>query len=135
MNYLRACSLSVQWIMRFLHFVQKQLKSFQHAFKGMLLLFREEPNARIHLVAMLGAFLLGGILGIKAWEWTAIVLASGLVLGAEALNTALEKMADLLVPGSDERIRRIKDLGAGTVLIAAIAASVIALLIFLPYFL
>ena len=65
-------------------------------------------------------------------EWVAIVFAIGSVFAAEAVNSSIEALADLVSPGYNEAIKRTKDLAAGAVLILAIAAAVVGCLIFIP---
>lgn len=65
-------------------------------------------------------------------EWLIILLFFGLVIGLEALNTSIEKLADVVQPNSDKRIRIVKDLSAGAVLFSAICAMIAGTLIFLP---
>lgn len=70
--------------------------------------------------------------GISAKEWIAVVFAIGTVLAAEAVNSSIEAIADLVSPGYNEAIKRTKDLAAGAVLILAIAAAIVGLIIFVP---
>ena len=63
---------------------------------------------------------------------TIICLCIGLVLSAEAVNSAIEALADRVSPAYDEAIKRTKDLAAGAVLLLAIASAVVGLIIFLP---
>ena len=107
-------------------------KSFADAARGLGLLVAEQANARIHLAATLAALGLGLWLGLDAPAWRWIVLAIALVWVAEAMNTALEALADTLHPARDARIGRAKDLAAGGVLVAALAAAVIGLLVLGP---
>ena len=59
--------------------------------------------------------------------WTALVLlASGGVLAAELMNTAIEALADHLHPDQHPRIRVVKDCAAAAVLVAALAAMGVA---------
>lgn len=111
---------------------RKRLKSFVYAFRGIGLLVRNEHNARIHLVAAVAVVAAGFLLGITASEWTVIVLVIGAVLAAEAFNSALEALCDLVSPGYHESIKKAKDLAAGAVLLVAIAAAVIGSVIFIP---
>lgn len=111
---------------------RKRLKSFVYAFRGVGLLVRNEHNARIHLVAAATAVTAGFLLKITAVEWTIIVLVIGTVLAAEAFNSALEALCDLVSPGYHESVKKAKDLAAGAVLVVAIAAAVIGSVIFLP---
>ena len=77
----------------------------------------------------------GFVFDIERWEWAAQILAFGLVLGIESLNTAVEKIADFIHPEFHDRIGFIKDIAAGAVMFAALAAIAIGLLIYVPKFL
>ena len=66
-------------------------------------------------------------------EWVAVWLAIGGVLAAEALNSSIEALADVVSPGYNEAIKRVKDLAAGAVLLLALAAAIVGLIIFVPY--
>jgi diacylglycerol kinase (ATP) len=72
---------------------------------------------------------------ISREEWMIQILAFGLVLGIESLNTAVEKIADFIHPEFHNRIGFIKDIAAGAVMFAAMAAMAIGLLIYVPKFL
>lgn len=115
-----------------MHWLNSLARSFRCAFEGLAWLVRSQRNARIHLAAVAIVYAAGGWLRISAIEWCVITLACGLVLAAEALNTAIEELADRITGEKDERIRRAKDLGAAGVLIAAIAAVIAGLLIMGP---
>ena len=112
--------------------LRARAQSFVDAGRGLAELLGQEPNARIHGVASVAAVALGAWLGLSASEWCWIVLAIALVWVAEAINTALEALADAVHPERDPRIGRAKDLAAGAVLVAAIAAAVIGALLFGP---
>ncbi len=89
-------------------------------------------NFRVMLVAATAVIILGILLGISRLEWALVILAMGLVLGLELLNTAGEKLVDILSPDHDPRYGMMKDLLAGGVLIAALAAAVVGTLVFWP---
>ena len=103
---------------------RKRLRSFKYAFHGIWLLVRYEHNAWIHCFA--------AVCVVVAGEWIVITFAIGLVLAAEAINSSIEALADLVSPGYNEAIKRTKDLAAGAVLILAIAAAVVGLIVFVP---
>ncbi|ESU25369.1 dgkA protein [Flavobacterium saliperosum S13] len=69
---------------------------------------------------------------ISPTEWMFQILAFGLVLSIEGLNTAVEKIADFIHPDYHERIGFIKDIAAGAVFFAALSAIAIGLIIYLP---
>jgi diacylglycerol kinase len=56
-----------------------------------------------------------------------------LVLTAEMINTAIEKLSDIVSPQKNERIRVIKDISAAAVLLSAFIAVISGLIIFVPY--
>jgi diacylglycerol kinase len=112
--------------------IVKRLQSFSYAFNGLKILFREEHNARVHLVAAIMAIAAGFFFRINANEWLAIVLSIGLVISAEAMNSAIENIADFISPERNDAIKRIKDLAAAAVLICALTAVVVGLMVFLP---
>ncbi len=107
-------------------------RSFAYAGSGIVYLFRNEPNARIHLALTIVAVLLALLLGFSRTEWAILALTIGLVLVAEALNTAIEAAIDLVSPDFHPRARVAKDVSAGAVAMAAITALVVALFLFLP---
>jgi diacylglycerol kinase (ATP) len=112
--------------------LRARVHSFADAIRGIATLLAQEANAQIHLVASIAAIALGLWLGLTPGEWCWIALAIALVWVAEALNSALEALADAVHPARDPRVGRAKDLAAGAVLIAAIASAVIGALLFGP---
>jgi diacylglycerol kinase (ATP) len=112
--------------------LQARWKSFTHAWSGLCELVVTEANARIHLAASLAVLALGLLLGLAPWEWVAIILATALVWTAEALNSALERLADAVTRDVHPSIRAAKDIAAGAVLAAAIAAAAIGALVLGP---
>ena len=108
-----------------------RLHSFRHSVRGFKVVL-QEPNALIHVVLAAVAIALGVYLHIRTMEWVAVVLAISLVLGAEALNTGIEKAVDLASPEWHATAGQAKDAAAAAVLICSIGAAVVGALIFLP---
>src|SRR6185503_13346679 len=100
---------------------------------GLGFLIRNEPNMRIHIVAAVAALVLGWNLRIDAAEWRWLILAIGLVLGAEALNTAVEQACNAITPDYHAAIKVAKDAAAGAVLLSAATAALIGVSIFAPH--
>ena len=84
------------------------------------------------MAAAIIAVIAGFIFQISKLEWLAIVFAIGLVFILEIINTAIEHLANFMSPDKHDAIKKIKDLAAAAVLIAAITAFIIGLIIFLP---
>lgn len=110
-----------------------RLESFAHAFDGWRFLVRNEPNMRIHLGFAALASLIGAWLRISPSEWRWLIVAMTLVLAAEALNTAVEQACNAISRSYNPAIKAAKDVAAGAVLIAALAAALIGLSVFLPH--
>lgn len=111
---------------------RKRLRSFRYAFNGIRLLVTKEHNAWIHCFATVCVIAAGFLLDISQMEWIAVVIVIGAVLAAEAVNSALEAIADFVSPEYCEAIKRTKDLAAGAVLLMAIAAAIVGGIIFFP---
>ena len=109
--------------------------SFKYAMRGVVVMLREQHNARIHLLATVVVILAGWGCAISRNEWMAVFLAVGGVWMAEALNTALEYIADALHPEQHPLIRNAKDVAAAAVLVFALCAAVVGWLVFGPHLL
>lgn len=108
------------------------LKSYRYAWRGIATAFKSERNIRIQVV-MMSLVIAGGFFFSLSWiEWSICILCFSTVLGAELLNTAIEKTMDFIHPEHHPHIGMIKDIAAGAVLLTAIASGVIASLIFIP---
>ena len=115
-------------------FIINRIKSFVPAFKGLFWLFKNEANAQVHIIATIVVISAGYYFKIETKDWLILCFAIGLVITAEALNTAIEKLVDLLHPQNHQQAGLVKDLAAAGVLIASIVAVVIAALVFVPKF-
>ena len=114
-------------------YIKERIQSSVHAFNGLHLLLKETPNALIHLVAAIIAITLGFVCGICNREWLVIIIAIGTVFSMEALNTALERLSDYACNKEIHPvIKKVKDLAAAAVLIAALTALTAGIIIFLP---
>jgi len=109
-----------------------RIRSFHAALKGIWHAFQNEHNLWVQSSLLLGAIIAGVWLRISAGEWVLVVLASGLVLSAELINTALEELVNWLSPAKNEHARRIKDVAAAAVLLAAVSAALAGGIIFIP---
>ena len=97
--------------------------SFRDAFRGAVLCFLSERNMRIHGTACGYVLFFAFKMGIDQGEMACLLLAMGLVTGAEAMNTAVEKLCDHVCREKNPEIGRVKDLAAGAVLLCAIFAA------------
>lgn len=108
-------------------------RSFLFAARGLRVLVASQHNARLHFGATLAVAALGVGCGLSRLEWTAVLLATGLVWAAEALNTAVERLGDAVTAEFHPAVRDAKDLAAGAVLAVSGAAAAVGLLVFVPH--
>ncbi|WP_029275753.1 diacylglycerol kinase family protein [Pedobacter borealis] len=113
-------------------FIIDRIRSFKYAFNGLKLFFVNDHNGRVHLFAAIIAIGLSFYLKISNLEWIAILSVISAVFVAEILNSALEKLADVVSPDYHPKIKVIKDLAAAAVLVAAFLSVVVGAIIFIP---
>lgn len=107
-------------------------KSFGYAFEGIFNTIRRERNMQIHCMAAVLVVVFGFLLHISKQEWITCLILFGMVMGLECVNTAVEAVVDLATKERHPLAKKAKDAAAGAVLIAAIAAAIIGVMIFLP---
>lgn len=107
--------------------------NFVYAFRGMLFLIKTERNPPLYLFVMSLIALAGFYYHLNRFEWCLILFAMVFVWTAEALNTAIELLADEISENQRERLGRAKDVAAGGVLVAAMISATIGILVFFPH--
>nr|WP_295932764.1 diacylglycerol kinase family protein [uncultured Dyadobacter sp.] len=112
--------------------ILKAIRSFRYAGAGIYSLFRYENNARIHLMACIVVVIAGVFFQISGTEWCLIIIQIGLVWAAEAFNTAIEKLADLVSADYHPVIKVVKDTAAAGVLLLAVSAVIVGGIVFVP---
>lgn len=114
---------------------QRNLRhSFDAAWRGLMDALRLEPAFKYFLAAFIAV--IAAVLYFKTSraESAVLILMAIAVLALELINSLFERLLDIIQPDLDERVRRIKDIMAGLVLLAAIGAAIIGLIVLLPYF-
>ncbi len=107
-------------------------RSFSFAFEGVFYMFATQRNARIEAAIGVAVVAVAGWLRVSRGEWAILLLTIGAVLAAEALNTGIERMVDLLSPDQRQEAKHAKDAAAGAVLILSFAAAAIGFAILGP---
>ncbi len=106
-------------------------KSFRNAFRGVRSVAKYERNFRIHMCMTFYVLVFSIIGEVQKADVLRFILCFGIVMAAELVNTALELLCDAVSGRFDERIREIKDIAAGAVLVTAISAAAVGLITFL----
>lgn len=114
------------------NFFLNRLKSIKYATKGFWILITTEKSIIAQASIGLIMTVVGFVMDISATEWMFQIFAIALILVAESLNTAIEKIADFIHPEFHKKIGYIKDVAAGAAFFAAIFAVIIGLIIYIP---
>ncbi|MDU1892398.1 MAG: diacylglycerol kinase family protein [Dysgonomonas sp.] len=112
--------------------IKERLLSFKYAFNGLRLLFTEEHNSRIHITITIIVVVMGIYFNISISEWLIILLLIALVFCMEIINSAIENLADYISPEWHSKIKKVKDLSAAGVFVAALISVICGLIIFIP---
>ena len=115
-------------------YIQKHIKSQEHAWRGLVHIMRTQMNFDIELAIAMVVIIAGFYVTLKPQEWVYISFCIGAVLSAELLNTSIEHICDAVSAHHSFHIKLAKDMGAGAVLILSLMSAVIGLLIFVPKF-
>ena len=110
----------------------KIIKSFVFAFNGIKICFFSETNFKIHLLVAVIAVLFGIGFKISGTEWLAIIFCISLVVAMEMINTAIEKLCNVVHKDFSMCIKNVKDIAAGAVLVTALFTLLTGIIIFLP---
>jgi len=108
------------------------LRSVIFAFHGVKQFFSRERNGKIQTVFGITAIVLGFTVSLSSFQWLLVLFCIGLVISLEMINSAIEKYCDLFTTDFHPRIKVIKDVAAGAVLVASLMSLVIGLIIFIP---
>lgn len=111
--------------------LKKFLNSFKYAFEGIKYSIRSEQNLKIHITIMIFVIIAGIVFKISIFEWIICIILFGFVISLELVNTAIEKVVDLITVEKNPKAKIAKDVAAGAVLISAICAAIIGVIIFL----
>lgn len=110
-----------------------QLSSFRLAILGIIMATNKERNLKIHVVISFLVILFGLYFDISKIEWMFIIFAIGFVIAMELMNTAIERVVDLVTKDFHPLAKQAKDIAAGAVFVSAVISAIIGLLIFVPY--
>lgn len=113
-----------------INFVSQRIFSFNYALNGIWYLFKKEINFQIHFFASITVIALGWLTKISRTEWLIIAVCIGIVISAEAFNSAIERICDFVCTEENIQIKIIKDISAAAVLIVSIMAAIISIIIF-----
>ncbi len=112
--------------------IKERIKSFKPAIAGLAWLIKHEHNMRIHIFAAIVVVVISFIFNINNYQWMAVAICIGAVISAEAFNSAIEKLVDIISPNYNIKAGLIKDIASGAVLAISIVSAIVGFIIFIP---
>jgi diacylglycerol kinase (ATP) len=112
---------------------KRLVKSFHYALQGIHYAFRSQQNVRIHFLVGIIVIAAALFFRVNPFEMGILAIVILLVIAVEMVNTAIEKMVDLIIQEHHDDAKIAKDVASGMVLITAIGAVIVGILIFTPY--
>lgn len=116
-----------------MNYLKKRTSAVGVALSGLWQAFKSEPHLKLHGVAAVLVVTAGFYFSISQTEWIAVLGCITLVISLELINSAIEKLCNLVMPQQHPTIKYIKDVAAAAVLIACIFAVIVGLLVFRKY--
>jgi len=113
--------------------IRKLFKSFHYAIEGINYALNSDQNLVIHFIVAILVIIASILLGVGPFEMSILGVTILVVISAEMVNSAIEKMVDLITKEHREEAKIAKDVSAGMVLLTAIGSAIIGALIFFPY--
>ncbi len=112
---------------------KRLLKSFHYALKGLAKTFKEEQNLHIQTFLGLVAVVSGMHFRLGRLEWAVLAITIAMVLVTEVVNSAVERVTDVLKPRINVYVKEIKDIMAAAVMLSSLSAVIIGIIIFWPH--
>ncbi len=113
--------------------LKRLYNSFIDAWHGLKYTYRHEQNFRIQLVLAFFVVVATFVFGLRTYEQIVVLFLILLIIVLELVNTIIEKFLDLLKPRLHGHVEVIKDVMAAAVFVASIGATIIGIIIFVPY--
>ncbi len=116
-----------------INWFKRTFRKFRNAFKGLVVMVKEERSLWVHMFATLVVVIMGIVLDISTIEWVAVIFAIVLVIAFEIINTAIEYLVDIVSFEYNVKAKKIKDVAAMATLVVTVGAVIIGFIIFLPH--
>ena len=112
--------------------IKRFFNSFVYASRGIVSAIKTEQNILFDIIYGILTIIIGFLLKLSTIEFVVVLLAIGLVISMELVNTAIEYAVDMAMPEVHPLAKLAKDTAAAAVLISSIIAFIIGLIIYLP---
>lgn len=111
------------------------VRSFSFSISGLKYAYKYEQSMFVHVIATICVITANIIFKVQPIEWLITVLAIGMVLAAELINTAIEAIVDMVTLEFHPLAKIAKDCGSAATFVLAVMAAVIGVVVYLPHIL
>ena len=108
------------------------INKFKVAFYGLYTAFKDK-SVFIQFVLAFLAILISIIFKIKIYDFIIVLFCICMVITCEILNTCIEELCNMYTTGYNEKVKKIKDMGAAAVLFSSITSLIVGIAIFIKY--
>lgn len=116
-----------------MNYLRNRKNAILNGISGLAQAFKNEVHLKLFLFIAFLVIILAAYFRVSKFEWVALLLCICMVLSLELFNSAIEKLCDKVMPQINPKIKYIKDVMAGSVLLACIFAACVGLIIFSNY--
>lgn len=109
------------------------VRSFKYSIAGLVYAYKYEQSMLVHVIATIGVIGANIIFKVSGIHWLISIMAIGMVLAAELINTAIEAVVDLVTLEIHPLAKIAKDCGSAATFVLAMMAGAIGFVIYIPY--
>ena len=109
------------------------IKSFGYSIEGLKYAYKYEQSMLIHVIATVCVICANIFFQVTGMEWLITVIAIGMVLSAELINSAIEAVVDLITLEEHPLAKIAKDCSSAATFVLATMAAIIGLVVYIPY--
>ena len=114
--------------------IKRTLRTFKYSMQGLAYAYKNEQSMWIHAIGTVITVIIGIICKLSLTEWAIVLIALGVILASELINTAIEAAVDLCTLEIHPLAKIAKDCGSASTFVLTIAAVVVCLFVFIPHF-
>ena len=110
-------------------------KSFGYSLDGLKYAYKYEQSMLIHVIATIAVIIANLLFRVTGMEWLITLLAIGMVLAAELINTAIEAVVDMVTEEIHPLAKVAKDCGSAATFVLSVMAAAIGFVVYIPHIL
>ena len=115
------------------HGFARFLRSWSYSMDGLKYAYKYEQSMLIHVMVTIAVIVVNILLKITGMHLLITIMAIGMVLAAELINTAIEAVVDMVTLEIHPLAKIAKDCGSAATFVLSMMAAAIGLVVYIPY--